>query len=175
MGIFFKKNWWIILLVAVTVVAIGITAWALFFREIDQPIPPDYAPKEAEQNATPIQGDEGGEKLQSPEGGGAVSISYTKEIGIDLSDKTAELYFANPSQSTQNMVIQLIIHDSVILSSGLIKSGNEVRTMTLADGAEKKLALGGYDGKLLILYYDQESGEKAMLNTEIPVTVTVTE
>ena len=47
--------------------------------------------------------------------------------------------------------------------------------LNLLDGAEKKLAAGGYDGKIVVLYYDRTSGEKAMVNTEIPVTVTVTE
>ena len=34
---------------------------------------------------------------------------------------------------------------------------------------------GGYDGKFVVLYYDRASGERAMINTEIPVSVTVTE
>ena len=32
-----------------------------------------------------------------------------------------------------------------------------------------------YDGKFVVLYYDRTSGELAMVNTEIPVTVTVTD
>lgn len=40
---------------------------------------------------------------------------------------------------------------------------------------EKRLSAGGYDGKFVVLYYGRTSGELAMVNTEIPVTVTVTD
>lgn len=32
---------------------------------------------------------------------------------------------------------------------------------------------GGYEGKFIVLYYDSVSGEKAVVQTEIPVRVTV--
>ena len=35
------------------------------------------------------------------------------------------------------------------------------------------LSPGGYEGKFIVLYYDPDSGEKAMVNTEIPITVNV--
>ena len=73
------------------------------------------------------------------------------------------------------MVLQLVIDDVVILQSGLLTPGNQVTTLSLLDGAEKRLADGGYDGKFVVLYYDRASGERAMINTEIPVSVTVTE
>ncbi|MFR6562092.1 MAG: hypothetical protein ACLUR5_08915 [Eubacterium ventriosum] len=82
---------------------------------------------------------------------------------------------ANPTKSNQDMVLQLVIDDVVILQSGRLEPGNRVSALNLLDGAEKKLATGGYDGKIVVLYYDRTSGEKAMVNTEIPVTVTVTE
>ena len=110
-----------------------------------------------------------------PEGGGAVSLTYSKEVSISLADKTASLVFANPTKSNQDIVIQLMINDTVILQSGRLTPGNRVAALNLLDGAEKRLAAGGYNGKFVVLYYDRTSGEKAMVNTEIPVTVTVTE
>ena len=83
--------------------------------------------------------------------------------------------FANPSKSTADMVLQIVIKDTVIVQSGRLLPGNKVTALDLLDGAENQLAAGGYDGKFIVLYYDQQSGEKAMVNTEIPVTVTVTE
>ena len=73
------------------------------------------------------------------------------------------------------MVLQLVIDDVVIIQSGRLEPGNRVTTLNLLDGAEKRLAAGGYNGKFVVLYYDRASGEKAMVNTDIPVTVTVTE
>ncbi len=73
------------------------------------------------------------------------------------------------------MVVQLVIQDEILIQSGLITPGNKVQTLDLLNGAEKKLQPGGYDGKLVVLYYNQQNGEKAVLNTEISVTVTVVE
>ena len=71
------------------------------------------------------------------------------------------------------MVLQLVIDDVVVLQSGRLEPGNKVSTLNLLDGAEKRLTAGGYDGKFVVLYYDRTSREKAMINTEIPITVTV--
>ena len=103
-----------------------------------------------------------------------MSITYAKEVNISLSGKSATLLFANPSKSNQDMVVQLVIDDVVLLQSGKLEPGSMVSTLSLLDGAEKRLTTGGYDGKFLVLFYDRESGERAMINTEIPVTVTVT-
>jgi hypothetical protein len=59
------------------------------------------------------------------------------------------------------------------LQSGRITPGNKVNSLALLKDAEKKLTKGGYDGKFVVLYYNQDTGEKAILKTEIPVTVTV--
>lgn len=170
-----KRRILIIVLSVITVAAIGVSIWALFLRDNGTPVlTPDYAPKDTEQNAEPIKDDDG-EKLEAQEGGGAVSLTYSKEVGIDLSDKKATLLFANPAKSTQDIVLQLVIQDTVVIQSGRLTPGNQVTTLDLLKDAEKQLAAGGYDGKFVVLYYNQQSGEKAMLNTEIPVTVTVTE
>ena len=135
---------------------------------------PDYAPRETEKNAEPI-GDDGDSKLDQPDGGGAVSLTYAKEVRIRLSEKTAQLLFANPTKSNQDMLLQLVINDTVILQSGRLTPGNRVSELELLAGMEKRLSAGGYNGKFVVLYYDRTSGEKAMVNTEIPVTVTVTD
>lgn len=83
----------------ITVAAVGVSIWAIWFRDSAPVLAPDYAPRQLEENAEPL-GD---------------------------------------------------------------------------DGDEKRLTAGGYNGKFIVLYYDRTSGEKAMINTEIPVTVTVTE
>ncbi|MCD8120588.1 MAG: hypothetical protein LUE29_14125 [Lachnospiraceae bacterium] len=165
----------ILLLLLITVIAVCITIWALFFRETKTvTLSPDYAPQETEENAEAI-GDDDDEKLEASEGGGAVSLSYSTEVTIDLSEETATLYFANPSKSTQDMVLQLVIQDTVVIQSGLLVPGNQVASLNLLDGAADLLEEGGYDGEFLVLYYDPDSREKAVVNTEIPVTITVTE
>lgn len=169
-----KKYLLILLLLLITVTAVAISVWAIWFRDSTPILAPDYAPRQIEENAEPI-GDDGAEKLSQPEGGGAIGLTYAKEVAISLSDKNAAIMFANPTKSNQDMVLQLAIDDVVVLQSGRLVPGNRVSSLGLLDGAEKRLTAGGYNGKFVVLYYDRTSGEKAMLNTEIPVTVTVTE
>jgi len=162
------------ILVLITVAAACITVWALFFRDSggQQVLAPDYAPQKQEQNAETIPNDTG-DKMENPEGGGAVSLTYSNKVTIDLSDKAAALYFANPGKSNQDMVIQIAIQDTIILQSGTLSPGNQVKLLNLLEGAEDMLQPGGYEGKFIVLYYDQTSGEKSMVNTEIPITINV--
>lgn len=167
-----KPNLLIPILLIITVIAICVTVWALFFRDSGPALAPDYAPQEEEQNAETIPNDTG-EKMENPEGGGSVSLTYSREVSIDLSNETATLLFANPGKSNQDMVLQIVIQDTVIVQSGTLKPGNQVTTLDLLDGAAKKLSAGTYEGNFNVLYYNPETGEKAIVNTEIPVTITV--
>lgn len=163
----------IIILLLLLVITIGITIWAVFIRDTGQVLVPDYAPQETEGNAEAIEGDSGDEKLPQQEGGGAVSLTYSKEVTIDLSEEAVNLYFANPGKSNQDMVLQIVIQDTVIVQSGLLKPGNQVSKLNLSDRV--RLSSGIYEGKFVVLYYHQDTGEKAMINTEIPLTITVRE
>lgn len=164
----------IALLLLITVIALGVTIWALFFRAPNVELTPDYAPQEIEQNAETIA-DDPQEKLEADEGGGAVSISYGANVSIILSNQTAALYFANPARSTQDMLIQIVAQDTVLVQSGRIEPGNQVTTLALAEGAADMLSVGGYEGTLMVYYYDRTTGERAMVNTEIPVVISVVE
>lgn len=162
------------ILAAVTVAAISVAVWAIWFRTPDIVLTPDYAPQEKEENQFPIEGD-GGEKLEQPTGGGAVSLTYSDSATIDLSEKKAALIFGNPSKSNQDVIVQIVIQDEIIVQSGRITPGNKVTTLKLLKDAHQKLSAGTYHGKFTVLYYDPISGEKAILNTEIPITVAVQE
>ena len=162
----------ILLLLLITVAAVCVTVWALFFRDTGPALAPDYAPQETEQHAETIP-DDSDEKLDAPEGGSSVSLTYSNKVTIDLSDKAASLYFANPGKSNQDMLLQISVQDTLILQSGILNPGQQVKKLDLMEGVEKKLGVGGYEGKFIVHYYDQTSGEKAMVNTEIPITIHV--
>ena len=125
-----KQNKLILLLLLITLIAVGVTVWALFFRDSGPTLAPDYAPQEMEQHAETIPNDSG-DKLDKPEGGGSVSLTYSNKVTVDLSDKMAALYFANPGKSNQDMVLQIAIQDTVILQSGTLKPGNQVKLLDL--------------------------------------------
>lgn len=169
-----KSKLLILLLLLISLLALGVAAWALLKGDSGPTLTPDYAPQETEQHAETIP-DDSGEKMEKPEGGGSVSLTYSNKVTVDLSDKMASVYFANPGKSNQDMVIQISIQDTVILQSGTLKPGQQVKLLDLLEGSEKLLQPGGYTGKFVVLYYDQDSGEKAMVNTEIPVTINVVE
>ena len=170
-----------IILVAVcaviTAACVAVTIVTLMGREdAPAPIAPDYAPKEEEPNAEPIP-DDTGDKLEQSEGGGAVSLLYATEVTVDLSDGRAELMFANPQRSNQDIVLQMVMKDRLVAQSGRITPGNRVtRLDLLPDGPTPGAGFYAAEScRFVVLYYDPVSGEKAMLNTEIPITVTVRE
>lgn len=168
-----KKRWLLLLLLLLLLlflVLVGI--WLLYFRggNRDNTLP---APS-IETNAESIAGDDTGEKLDAPEGGGAVSLTYSKEVSINLTEKKASLVFGNPARSNQDAVVQLVIQNTVILRSGSLTPGTQVTALNLAEGAAEKLTAGVYEGKFVVSFYDQPTGRWATLNAEIPVTVTVT-
>lgn len=170
-----KKRWLLLLLLLLLLFIIVIAGvWMLYFRGAKTPVADGgVIPPKAEAGAEVIAGDNNDKKLDAPEGGGAVSLTYSKEVSIDLSEKKASLMFGNPAKSNQEAVVQLVIQDAVILQSGSLAPGTKVTALDLAEGAEKKLAAGVYDGKFVISFYDRASDRWAKLNAEIPVTVTV--
>ena len=126
-----EKNlkWLIIILSVGIVICTGVTIWAVFFRGGDD-ISPDYPPQGIESNQTPIDGDDSG-KLESPEGGGAINVTYGTAATVDLSEKTVTIYYANPNASNQNVSILIMVNDLVVAKSDLITPGNQVSKLEL--------------------------------------------
>lgn len=166
-----KSKQWIIIVILILIIitCVSIIGTLLLKRELT----PDYAPGVIDPNAVPLPED--GEKLEPSEGGGAVSLSFSDDIAVNLESKEIKLYFQNPSKSTEDMVLQIIItkndKDVIIGQSERIPAGYAIYKMKLLDSV--KLQKGGYDGKINILYYNTQTEEKAMVNTNIPVTIAV--
>ncbi|MBQ7364397.1 MAG: hypothetical protein IJW46_02230 [Clostridia bacterium] len=163
----------IVLLSILLLLVILVTVLALFLRK-PTVLPPDYPPQDTDSNMQPIPGDSGG-TIETPEGGGAVNITYADTVTVSLSDRTASLYYANPSRSNQNVAIAVMIGSTVILRSDLITPGNMVTTLPLVEGVEEQLLPGGYQAELIIYCYHPETGEKAMIDTRGTLTLTVVE
>lgn len=135
-------------------------------------ISPDYPPQGTEDQQEPIDDDDS-DKMDSEEGGGAINVTYSMDVTVDLSDKTVSLYYANPNASNQNVSILLMVDDLVVAKSDLITPGHQVRQLPLESYAKSKLMAGGYDASLVVRSYNPENGEKAMINTEGKVDLTV--
>ena len=83
--------------------------------------------------------------------------------------------YANPQASNQNVAILIMIDDLVVAKSEQITPGYGVDTLTLEEYAKERLAVGGYNGELVIRAYNPETGEKAMVDTKGEITITVVE
>lgn len=109
------------------------------------------------------------EKMEADEGGGAVNITYSGAVQIDLAAKTAAIHVENPARSTHDMVIELVITDgeqeTPVAKSGLLPAGYQLSTLDLNDNIE--MESGSYQGYFLISFYDPESKEQAYANTKM--------
>lgn len=89
-------KWLMISLIIIVVLCLLVTVWALFFRDSGTTLlTPDYAPIEKEENGEKIEGDNGA-KLEAESGGGAVGITYSDKVTIDLSDKKQRFISQTP-------------------------------------------------------------------------------
>ena len=170
-----KRKKWIILIILLLLIALlaaSCGVYKLFFSGPE--LTPDYAPAELDANAKDIEGDTQ-EKLDMPEGGGSVGITYIPDVTIDLSEETATFMFQNPGRSNSDVVLQIMIQDEIIAQSGKLTPGKELDSMALLDGAADMLKPGGYDAKFVILFYDPVSAERSILKSEGAISITVVE
>lgn len=167
-----KRKIIIIALSLITIAAVSVSVWAIWFRKDPVPTTPDYAPQKVEDNAKPIEEDDT-TKLEQATGGGAVSLTYSKEVSLTLSNKQMDLMFQNPSKSNQDMKLEIVIDEKVIAESGRLEPGFKIDK--LSDVNVEKLSAGKYNAKFVVTFYDAVSHEKAIVNTQIPIIITVNE
>jgi hypothetical protein len=137
---------------------------------------PDYAQMAPDAAAETIPDDDS-EKVEVAQGGGSVTISFMDNVEYNLSTGLVTMYYQNPNASTHNVVVQVILisgeNEYLLAQSGILQPGYQVTSLT-ADEDAPQLSQGGYNGKLKLLFYDPETGERAIVDTDIPCTVTVT-
>ncbi len=174
----------LIIVLAVLLVAGIIVGAILLFGGDDEPdtpggtvtipgITPDYPAPPEDEGAEDVEDDE--EKLDAPEGGGAVGMIYSNEVSIDLSDKKATLLFANPNRSTHNVTVQLVVQDVVLAESGLLTPAKRITELALKDGITVPEGVYAQNAKFVVRFYDPETNACSIVNSEIAVTVTVRE
>ena len=171
----------IALLLLLTVTATVLLACKKKGQETPTPTPsdnsllaPDYAPPAQEEGASDIEGEQSGNKLTpGAGGGGAAGLTYEDKASINLTTKKVTLRFENPSRSYNNIVLQMVLQDTLIFQSGLLTPGKKLTEIALADGIAERLQDGGYQAKFVVSFYDPDTNEKAIVNTELPITVDV--
>lgn len=140
---------------------------------------PDYPTMSVDPGAEEIEDDPSPETPPTvTQGGGSVTISFMDNITYTLSTGKLSLFYQNPGASTHNVVVQVILvrgEDEYLLAqSGIMEPGYQVTSLNV-DSNAPQLSEGGYEGKMRLRFYDRESGERAIVDTDIPCTVTVTQ
>lgn len=141
-----------------------------------QVLEPDYSIVDPDENASAIPGDTGAsEAPEVPQGGGSMSLIYSDQVSVDLATGKVGLFYQNPSESTHSIVVQIIIQRGedqyLVAESGGLSPGYMLTELT----AEKdlKLTAGVYEGVMRLLFFDPDTGERAVVDTNIPVDITV--
>jgi len=166
-----KINWMYFVLIGLIIICVVVIV--VLINKNKNALTPDYAPGTIDINA--IKEETNGDKMDVSNGGGAVNLSYSNVVFIDTKAKTVKLYFKNPSKSRESMVLELVItqngEEYIITSSDLLPPGYVIYNMDLETSL--KLPKGGYDGKFRVTYYNEETGVKQIVNTEIDVSIEV--
>ena len=143
---------------------------------------PDYPLIKDEPNSQPTEDNQ--QKFEVSENGGAVALNYSDKVEYGLSDQTVTLFFANPGSSTQAVVLQIIVYGGVnvdtgkpeeylLAESGVLRPGYYVERLDADLESNVSLASGVYSGVMRVLFYNEDTGERAVVNTEIPVNISV--
>ena len=197
----------IIVLILITFTSITVTI-VLLFNNAKPVVNTDiYPPVSEDPDAVPVEeGDTTQPALDNPEGGGAVSLTYSKQATASKGDGIASILFQNPAKSNQSIVIQLHITDMtlieklgktgrtaadrakieeaqgydseksriIIAESGRLAPGyklSKLQLKALPDGTI--LPKGNYNAIYYILAYDKYTNERAIVNIQIPITLTI--
>lgn len=136
---------------------------------------PDYALVPDEGNARP-SGDNY-EKLETKANGGAVAMIYSDEVNYELAADVLHLSYTNPSNSTAAVILQIIITNDgdefLLAESGALRPGFTLETLDSDKAANVALAEGVYNGVMRVRYYNPESGERALVHSDIEIKITV--
>lgn len=113
------------------------------------------------------------------DGGGTVSMIYKLKAELDLSANTISMYFQNPNNSNHDVVLSMYIvsgdQQILIATSGRLPAGTGLYNMEF-DSGSAKLKEGQYAALYRVAYYNPETGERALVESDITdLVVTVVE
>lgn len=166
-----KFNFVYMFLILLIVICVGIIIVLLVKN--NQILTPDFAPGIIDVNA--IKEEDNGDKMNVSDGGGAVSLSYSNIVSVDSKTGNIKMYFKNPIKSRESVVLEIIVKQNgeeyIISKSELLPPGYALYNMKLDTKA--KMPVGGYNGIFRITYYNEETGVKQIVNTEIEVSIEV--
>lgn len=159
----------------VGILLIALLMWLLLRPDV---INPDNPMPEPDQYIETLP-DDSGETAPPRNGGGSVSMVYMLEAELSLSTGEISMYFQNPGDSNHDVTLSLYIvsgdQEILIATSGRLPAGSGLYTMEFDQGSAK-LSEGQYAALYRVAYYNPETGERALVESDITdVTLSVTQ
>lgn len=140
-----------------------------------QVLEPDYELVQPDDNAASIPNEEPAEAPEVTEGGGSMNLVFSDQVNVDLSTGKVSLHYENPSNSTHSIVVQIIIDRGesqyLVAESGAINPGFMLEEVQMKENLQ--LATGVYKGYLKLYFFDDVTGERAVVDTKIPADISV--
>ncbi len=168
-----------ILATLTTLLVVGVILLSSLLGSVEEPPALDHPLPPIDNNLVPDEGGSGGSgggggdgqgPIESPEGGGAVSMIYTLGAKITLSTGKINIHFKNPRTSNHSVVTELYIvsegREYLVARSGLIPAGYGLYELNMSDNAPG-LSEGTYEGMYRVMYYDPMTGIRANVQSDI--------
>ncbi len=139
-------------------------------KAIDQP----YAPVVPDHDQIIIKDDEAKEEDSS--GTNSLSFRFNETVRIDSKTGNCYLDFRNPSNNPNMLVVSLYADnesETLIAESGAINPGYGLSYLKLNKDGYAAVKSGVRKGHVLITAYSKETNDKAMVDSELPVQLTI--
>ncbi len=151
----------------------------LFVFALNPPKPPaDYRPVTEDRAIIPNTETES--FVRSNEN--KASYEAPKVLEVDAGTLTAsdgKYVIKNPSRGANyDFVAAIYMTDSLgqkveVYKSGRIPVGYHITTLTLTPPEDIVLSEGSYDAQIVFSFYNQDTGEKGMIDSSVPITINI--
>ncbi len=141
--------------------------------------PPDYEPVTEDRAIIPNLPDD---KPFTRSNENKASYEVPKTINVDADTLTAtdnQYVIQNPSRGANyDFVAAIYMTDNrgekvEVYKSGNIPVGYHISTLTLTPPDGITLAPGTYDAEIVFSFYQQDTGEKGMIDSNVPITIRI--
>lgn len=169
-----KKVERVLTIVLILAIVLAVIGYILSIKNNANSFIPDYASGVIDVNAIKKE-DSDQNKKNNEAGSGKVNLQFSNTVLVEKSKKEAQLYFMNPSTSTKNVMLYLLIRQNneelVLGNSDVVPPGYAIYKINLNNISGLKE--GGYKGVLKTAFYDEKSNAKEIIDSEIEVSIEV--
>ena len=159
---------WLILLIA-AIIGVGIALFTLLNNLNKPEESPFNIMPDTDISAERDENDKE-EEYRPIEEGGYISMEYRIKATLTQSTGKIKMYFKNPGRSNHNVAVALYVlngeDEYLIATSGVIKPGYKLTELDYK-GENIILSEGVYNCKYLVSYYNPQTGERALVESEI--------